>query len=320
MKKSTLNLLISLFILSPLSFSLTGCNSFNKPQNPPQHNQKTPLSRQSIRQIAKNITVNIRIDKVASGTGTLIKKEGNLYTVLTNLHVVKFQKNFQIETPDYKVYNAKLLPTNSNYDLALLQFSSDSDYQVANIADFNSLSLNNKLYAVGFPYNSIDLTISEGTFSMFPNKSLKEGYQIGYTNEILQGMSGGAILDDLGNLVGINGRMANPIIPNYTYFDNTKPDANLTKQMMALSWGIPIKTVNDFAPDLALNPNNNPLNDDGKIVSNPPNLANLESEIAKKVNQNAAGFTVKIKANDGEGSGVIIAKNNQTYYLVTANH
>lgn len=46
---------------------------------------------------------------------------------------------------------------------------------------------------------------------MVLKKSLQEGYQLGYTNEIEQGMSGGPVLDQSGRLIAINGRLKYPL-------------------------------------------------------------------------------------------------------------
>lgn len=53
-------------------------------------------------------------------------------------------------------------------------------------------------------------------------------------------MSGGAIFNNLGEVVGISGRSANPIIADYQYQDLTYPTQQLQHQMIQLSWGIPI--------------------------------------------------------------------------------
>ena len=56
-------------------------------------------------------------------------------------------------------------------------------------------------------------------------------------------MSGGAILNEFGEVVGVNGRSAYPIIPNYQFQDGTYSNKQLQQQMMKLSWGIPIQRV-----------------------------------------------------------------------------
>ena len=45
-----------------------------------------------------------------------------------------------------------------------------------------------------------------GEVSLLPEKSLSQGYRLGYTNDIKVGMSGGPIFNDLGLLIGINGQ------------------------------------------------------------------------------------------------------------------
>ena len=73
---------------------------------------------------------------------------------------------------------------------------------------------------------------------------MSEGYGLGYTNEIEQGMSGGPVLNESGQVVGINGRLKYPLqgIDGFTFADGTKPSIKLFKQMEALSWAIPIST------------------------------------------------------------------------------
>ncbi len=80
------------------------------------------------------------------------------------------------------------------------------------------------------------------------NRPLEEGYQIGYTNNIETGMSGGPILNQQGYLVGINGRLKYPSggIDTFKFTDGKFPRWSEFQQMEMLSWGIPIKTVLGF--------------------------------------------------------------------------
>ena len=68
------------------------------------------------------------------------------------------------------------------------------------------------------------------------------GYQIGYTNDIENGMSGGPVIDSQGHLVGINGRLKHPFngIYSYRFPDNSMPSQEQFLQMQSLSWAIPI--------------------------------------------------------------------------------
>ena len=65
------------------------------------------LSSAEVAKLAKAITVQIH-NKNGSGTGVIIKKEGNTYTVLTAKHMVENQDKYQIITPDGQRYATQL--------------------------------------------------------------------------------------------------------------------------------------------------------------------------------------------------------------------
>jgi S1-C subfamily serine protease len=190
---------------------------------------------------ATAITVKIKIAKT-SGSGILINKKEQSYTVITNRHVTDRGEKYYIQTPDGYIYEGKLVRVSRSNDLAILEFISEHNYKIATLNQ-SPLQLGGNLFAVGFPFNSDKLQISYGKLVLQTKKPLKDGYQIGYTNEIKNGMSGGAILNSLGEVVGVNGRSANPIIPDYQFQDGSYPDYSLQQQMVMLSWGIPIKKL-----------------------------------------------------------------------------
>lgn len=84
------------------------------------------------------------------------------------------------------------------------------------------------------------MQITAGKLLLQMSKPLQQGYQLGYSNTIDRGMSGGAIFNSLGEVVGVNGKSANPVIADYQYQDSTYPSQQLKQQMIQLSWGIPI--------------------------------------------------------------------------------
>lgn len=233
-----------------------------------------------VSEIARQVTVRILSDSGA-GSGVIIQRQGQTYTVLTNEHVLDShrdkngEKHYRILTADGQIHTAQLFgqvgtesataPPFGNLDLALLKFASPESYRVARLGNSNRLSLGNPVYASGFPNwhwldeNSIENTrdwgvrafrLTAGEVRMLPERSLPRGYQLGYTNNIASGMSGGPVLDREGFLVGINGRLKYPLqgIDVFVFADGTVPSQELFEQMEALSWAIPIDAFRQYLP------------------------------------------------------------------------
>jgi serine protease Do len=223
----------------------------------------SPAER-SVAQIARQVSVRIFAGK-GSGSGVIIAHRGTIYTVLTNHHVVsdRPEKGYTILTPDGQTYPAQWLRSQKfgELDVALVQFNSTQSYQVVKMGKANELSIGDRVYAAGFPswhftkqgdtITSLENTrdwglrafnSTAGTVEMLSQPALEEGYQIGYTNDVVEGMSGGPVLSDRGELVGINGRLKYPLqgIKTFVFEDGTAPSKELFLQMEALSWAIPI--------------------------------------------------------------------------------
>jgi len=80
------------------------------------------LESVEVGRIAKSITVLIRGNGASLGSGVLIQKEGNTYTVLTARHVVPGSAQYELETPDGKRYaldGNTIKPLSSTVDLPL---------------------------------------------------------------------------------------------------------------------------------------------------------------------------------------------------------
>jgi serine protease DegQ len=214
-------------------------------------------STKQLQHLAQSITVKV-VAGGFLGSGILIKEQGSVYTVVTNAHVlISGDPPYRIQTPDGRVYKAKLLnqaqtlDANSlkSKDLAILQFYSPSTrYAVASLGSASSLSVGNQVFAAGFPFNvegteDVGFVFKAGKVSWVLDKALEGGYRIGYTNDIQKGMSGGPLLNEQGKVVAINGIHAEPLWGEpYTYQDGTEPEPSLRKRMSQYSWGIPIET------------------------------------------------------------------------------
>ena len=200
-------------------------------------NGESKIDRQLSEHI-KKIVVKVNADN-SSGSGIIIQKTNNIYTVITNRHVVDRGDKYQILTDDCLLHLGRLSNVSKQDDLAILEFTSDRIYPISKI-NSAPLKTSDFLLSAGFPFNSDRLQITSGQLLLKTHKPLKQGYQLGYTNVIHEGMSGGAIVNFAGEVVGINGRSANPILPDYQYQDLSYPTKHLQQRMTQLSWGIPI--------------------------------------------------------------------------------
>jgi tetratricopeptide (TPR) repeat protein/S1-C subfamily serine protease len=285
-----------------------------------QDDQSNPgLTPVEVQKAAQQITVRITSAN-SGGSGVLIAKKGSTYLVLTNRHVAGRDPQFQIQTPDGQKHTAKPVANTGfdpKYDIALLQFTSDKQYQLADLNNGSTLAEDRTIYSVGYPFDSNKTRISIGKVSQLSDVPLDDGTQIGYTidnnsQQIKQGMSGGPIVDGRGVLLGINTIGSNPIIPSYAYFDGSKPDAKRAAKYQQANWGVP---VYNFLTQL-----------DANILYNYDNFPKVQRQVTPtgymaKLNRETRQQTVRIEtASAGSGSGVIVAKQGNTYYVLTAKH
>ncbi|CBN57908.1 MULTISPECIES: S1 family peptidase [Kamptonema] len=213
--------------------------------------------------VAKSITVKVRSGN-SWGSGILLQRQGQVYTVVTNRHVLNLGDSpYIIETPDGYTYEANLplinMPFGGN-DLAVLQFRSlDKFYAIASLKSSRTLSEGERVFAAGFPFDGRGFILTKGWVSLLPDRALEQGYKIGYTNDIQKGMSGGPLLNIQGEVVGINGMHAYPLWGDpYVYKDGSLPSADVRDRMIALAFAIPIDTFAQLAPQFASLPDSLP--------------------------------------------------------------
>jgi tetratricopeptide (TPR) repeat protein/S1-C subfamily serine protease len=283
--------------------------------------QSSKLSPSQLQKLARSITVGI-VSGEKGGSGIILQKEGDLYTVLTSQHVLDSEKTHIIYTPDGQSYPAVLAKgVDYNYqDLVLLQFRANKYYTVAPIGNSLTLKEGDEVFSAGFPVeiNSSalqKLVLRTGRVSLLLGRPLKGGYRVGYTNEVDKGMSGGPILNSTGRVVGINGIHAQPLWGDpYIYEDGSQPNDALRDRMRKSSWGVPIETLARLEPPV-IPPEvlqNQPTNTRVTTKSIPP-ATTLVDNIAKEI-------TVQIAWENSHGSGVIVAKEGNKYYVLTAGH
>ena len=226
-----------------------------------------------INHIASDITVKI-LDQDFLGSGFIAQQQGQKYIVITNQHVLRAgEAPYMIETADGKTYLAEVVSDltegDYNYDLALLEFEANAVYPTAKIGNSLYLEVGEPIFAAGFPYNqspvkrtpaifeqstpnkSRELSIKPGRIAIILNQALEEGYQIGYTNDVKKGMSGGPLLNYQGEVVGVNGKHAYPLWESpEVYQDGSEPCPALQEFITRSSLAIPIEKSIELNPQL----------------------------------------------------------------------
>jgi hypothetical protein len=181
-----------------------------------------------------------------------MKKEGQNYTILTAQHVVQPSRNIKVTTPSGKQYPVSLGSVKAfpNVDLALLEFTSPESYSVAKIGNSDQSPLGTASFVAGFPGTTIvrsepTFYFTSGEIAANSNRPLKDGYAIAYNNPTLPGMSGGPVLNEKGELIGIHGRAENAAVPQ---------NAQLREDVYVLktefNYAIPINTFLRIAPQV----------------------------------------------------------------------
>ena len=322
--KSILNISLSGIIktlaLSAFLFSSITTSLEIKRENKTETPVIAQLAKAELETIAQAITVKVHVGEY-HGSGILMKRDNNTYTVITNAHVAERGDTYSIETSDGIKHTATLLnkdDSNRGNDLALLQFNSSNNYQIAKVGDSTNLTEGEEVLAAGFPFDADKLNITTGKISLLPDKSLQGGYQIGFTNETVQGMSGGILLNSVGEVIGVLGKGKGAIFDTaYTYIDGTIPTPEALANFKDASFSIPIANIADLSPNLA------------SILPQPPqqkpeilSQAKQYTGIVGKVDNIAQQITVRIDnlTDNSNGSGVIIAKQGNSYYVATAKH
>ena len=173
----------------------------------------------------KEITVRIDVEgsyKEDGGSGVIVRQQGQFYTILTAYHVVQEKRNYKVlifnpsnqQIIGSHIINEKNIKQIDDYDLAEITIQSSAKYRTANIGDSQQLQPTDDLTVSGYPLPSSKITkrLSTPTLNLgkfndkLPPDALLKGkkgatLKMDVTTEV--GMSGGAVVNKNGELVGI---------------------------------------------------------------------------------------------------------------------
>ena len=169
-------------------------------------NKLVSASEKSIRSVVTISSVNnklIKNNRSGIGSGVIFSSDGY---IVTNLHILSGQ-NINVKLDNGKNYLASIIGIDKNTDIAVLKISSSEELKPINFANSDSLKVGDRVLAIGNPYG-IGISVSNGIISATGRDYGNPYLQLIQTDAAINpGNSGGALINENGNLIGINSKI-----------------------------------------------------------------------------------------------------------------
>ena len=179
------------------------------------------------------------------GSGFIFRKEGY---ILTNHHVVRDARHIIVTLLDGGRFEADLVGTDPNTDVAVLKIDRDEAFPVIPLADSSRVRVGQFAIAIGNPFG-LDYTVTTGIVSG-KSRSILRGISFIRYQDFIQtdawintGSSGGPLLNIHGEVIGINA-----LIRRLNDNENTPAPA-----MAGAGFAIPINLVKTVGDQLIAN-------------------------------------------------------------------
>ena len=135
------------------------------------------------------------------GSGVIFSKDGY---IVTNYHIISDNKFIKIKLNNGQEFDAKIIGGDINADIAVLKIQSSEELKPINISDSSDLKIGDKVLAIGNPYG-IGISVSSGIISATGRDYGNPYLELIQTDAAINpGNSGGALINENGNLIGIN--------------------------------------------------------------------------------------------------------------------
>ena len=137
------------------------------------------------------------------GSGVIISPDGY---IVTNNHVIKGAKEIEVTLNNNENYTAKIVGTAPKSDIALLKID-EKDLHYLTFGDSNNVKVGEWVLAIGNPFN-LTSTVTAGIVSakarnLDPDNNMYQSF-IQTDAAVNPGNSGGALINEDGQLIGIN--------------------------------------------------------------------------------------------------------------------
>jgi S1-C subfamily serine protease len=138
---------------------------------------------------------------LATGSGFIVDSSGK---IATNLHVIDGAYTAKVKLANRSVYDvSNILAYDLDNDLALLKIAK-TELKPVTLGDSDFINTGDIIYAIGNPFG-LDNTISDGLIST-KTRIIDEMSFIQISAPISEGSSGGIILNEQGETIGITPR------------------------------------------------------------------------------------------------------------------
>ena len=138
--------------------------------------------------------------QVGTGSGVIISPDGY---IVTNNHVIAHASQLTVTLNSNKTYEASVVGTDPNTDIALLKIEADRPLPYLAFGDSDNLRLGEWVLAVGNPFN-LTSTVTAGIVSAKARDLGRNQSFIQTDAAVNPGNSGGALVNTNGDLIGIN--------------------------------------------------------------------------------------------------------------------
>ena len=141
---------------------------------------------------------------IGTGSGVIVSSDGY---IITNNHVIENATQIEVTTNDNKSFDAELIGTDQNSDIAVLKINGESRFPYIRFADSDQTKIGEWVLAVGNPFN-LTSTVTAGIISAksrdLNDYDSKNQSFIQTDAAVNSGNSGGALVNINGDLIGIN--------------------------------------------------------------------------------------------------------------------
>ena len=171
-----------------------------------EKNKLVSASKKSIESVvtisSSNNLLNTR-EKNGIGSGVIFSEDGY---IVTNLHILSGNQ-VNVRLNNGKNYQATIIGIDKNTDIAVLKIASNDKLNPIDIADSENLRIGDRVLAIGNPYG-IGISVSNGIISATGRDYGNPYLQLIQTDAAINpGNSGGALINENGNLIGINSKI-----------------------------------------------------------------------------------------------------------------